>query len=261
MEDLSIYNPDGSTLRRAQLRMLDILLEVDKICKRHNIPYWIDSGTLLGAVRHGGFIPWDDDLDIATTMEGYRKMKEFLPKELPEYYMLQDTDVDKNVFVSFAKVRDKRSYLYEAIWHKVKEQGIYMDIFIFEPMISQGYKRLMEYVYGNVFMWYHNRYDQKWKHVVGCMLIPFATIFMWASRILFKLGPKRYNYTICGTPYCRKMDTKDFYPLKPILFEGHWVMGPSNPHNYLVTCYGDYMQLPPEEKRGSQHASKIVFYD
>ena len=59
------FNPEGSLLRQHQLRMLDILIEIDKICQKHNINYWIDGGTLLGAVRHGGFIPWDDDIDIA----------------------------------------------------------------------------------------------------------------------------------------------------------------------------------------------------
>jgi lipopolysaccharide cholinephosphotransferase len=58
------YNPDGSLLRRQQMRMLDILLEVDRICKKNDIPYWLSSGTLIGAMRHDCFIPWDDDLDI-----------------------------------------------------------------------------------------------------------------------------------------------------------------------------------------------------
>jgi len=261
MEDLSHYNPEGSTLRRAQLRMLDILLEVDRICKKHDIPYWIESGTLLGAVRHGGFIPWDDDLDIATTMEGYEKMKEFLPKELPEKFVLQNTETDKNVFVTFAKVRDKHSFLYEPIWHKTKEQGIYIDIFPFEPMFSIRYKRFIEYIFGNSYMRYHRRYDTKWKYVTGCVLIPFATLFMKISRLLFRLGPQKYLYTCCGTPFYWQTDTESLFPLQPILFEGHWVMGPKDPHAYLTSYYGDYMQLPPEEKRGGQHASKIEFYD
>ena len=58
------FNPDGSMLRRQQLRMLEILLHIDRVCAEHNIKYWLSSGTLLGAMRHGGFIPWDDDLDI-----------------------------------------------------------------------------------------------------------------------------------------------------------------------------------------------------
>lgn len=58
------YNPDGSLLRNAQLRMLEILIDFDRVCRKHDIKYWLSSGTLLGAVRHGGFIPWDDDLDV-----------------------------------------------------------------------------------------------------------------------------------------------------------------------------------------------------
>lgn len=67
------YNPDGSTLRRQQLRMLEMLQYIDVICKKHNIKYWLTSGTLLGAVRHGGFIPWDDDLDIEMLKEDFGK--------------------------------------------------------------------------------------------------------------------------------------------------------------------------------------------
>ena len=58
------FSPEGSMLRKQQLRMLEILLYIDKVCKEHGIRYWLSSGTLLGAVRHGGFIPWDDDLDV-----------------------------------------------------------------------------------------------------------------------------------------------------------------------------------------------------
>ena len=69
----SQYNPDDSPLRTLQLQMLDILIEFDRICKKHNIRYWLDAGTLLGAVRHGGFIPWDDDLDFFMTPDNYEK--------------------------------------------------------------------------------------------------------------------------------------------------------------------------------------------
>ena len=61
------FNPAGSILRRQQMRMLELLGAVDKVCKKHNIPYWLSSGTLIGAARHQGFIPWDDDLEIGST--------------------------------------------------------------------------------------------------------------------------------------------------------------------------------------------------
>ena len=75
------FNPEGSLLRRQQMRMLEILLEVDKICKRHNIPYWLSSGTLIGAMRHDGFIPWDDDLDIEMMRTDYLRLMKVLPSE------------------------------------------------------------------------------------------------------------------------------------------------------------------------------------
>ena len=79
------FNPEGSMLRRQQMRMLEILLEVDRICKKHDIPYWLSSGTLIGAMRHDGFIPWDDDLDIEMLRSDYLRLMEVLPKELPDW--------------------------------------------------------------------------------------------------------------------------------------------------------------------------------
>ena len=95
-EDLSRYNPEGSTLRKAQLRMLSILIEVDKICRKHKIDYFVDSGTLLGAVRHGGFIPWDDDLDIAIRREDLPRLRKALQEELPSDMCYQDWTTEEN---------------------------------------------------------------------------------------------------------------------------------------------------------------------
>lgn len=91
-EDFSKYNGEGTTLRKAQLRMLDILIEVDKICRKHNIPYWLDSGTLLGAVRHGGFIPWDDDMDICVMRKDYKLLKKYLSEELSDKFCFYRLD-------------------------------------------------------------------------------------------------------------------------------------------------------------------------
>ena len=77
------FNPEGSLLRRMQHRMTEMLGEIDKICRRHNLKYWLCSGTLLGCVRHGGYIPWDDDLDIEMLREDYEKLLKILPEELP----------------------------------------------------------------------------------------------------------------------------------------------------------------------------------
>jgi lipopolysaccharide cholinephosphotransferase len=133
-EDFSKYNGEGTTLRKAQLRMLDILIEVDKIFRKHNIPYWLDFGTLLGAVRHGGFIPWDDDMDITVMRKDYKRLRKILQKELPEQFVFQDETTDKYYPVQFGKVKDRKSIIEEfpPLNKHVKERGLFVDLFLVE---------------------------------------------------------------------------------------------------------------------------------
>ena len=105
------YNPDGSILRRQQMKMLDILLHVDRVCKEHNINYWLSSGTLLGAVRHGGFIPWDDDLDIEMLREDFLRFKSVFKDT--ESYIIQTHENDLHYIMPYVKVRDTQSIIEE----------------------------------------------------------------------------------------------------------------------------------------------------
>ena len=100
------FNPPGSALRQAQLKMLDILVEVDRICRRNNISYWLSSGTLIGAARHGGFIPWDDDIDIEMLLPDYKRFCSIAPRELPHYLKLQNSSTDPMFLLGFSKVRN-----------------------------------------------------------------------------------------------------------------------------------------------------------
>ncbi|HBA13371.1 MAG TPA: LicD family protein, partial [Bacteroidales bacterium] len=84
------YNPEGSPLRNQQLHVLDILVLFDKICRENGIDYWLHGGTLLGAVRHGGFIPWDDDVDVCIKAVDYRKFRKVFLRNLPKRYRLVD---------------------------------------------------------------------------------------------------------------------------------------------------------------------------
>jgi LPS biosynthesis protein len=93
-ENFSKCNGEGTLLREARNRMLEVLIEVDKICRKHNIPYWLDGGTLFGTVRHGVFIPWDDDLDIALMRDDYKKLCKILKRELPDNLAFQDSHTD-----------------------------------------------------------------------------------------------------------------------------------------------------------------------
>ncbi|MDR2835049.1 MAG: LicD family protein [Bacteroidales bacterium] len=260
-EDLSAYNPEGSVLRKAQLRMLEILKTVDVICRKHNITYWLDGGTCLGAVRHQGFIPWDDDLDIAVMRKDYKRLCNILKKELPENLIFQDETTDKLYPLKFAKVRDKNSRMYDPLLSKnLKEQGIYIDIF----PIEKGYEKIktfIDFFYGRAFRRLHHHSGGKKEYFIALIMWPFACFLVYFFRSLIFLSSSDcliYGYGV-STLKKYQLYKKDFIPTKSILFENHEFSAPANPDGYLKQLYGNYMQIPPKEKRRT-HADKIEFF-
>ena len=122
-------------LRRCQLKQLSILEEIDRICRKHAIGYWLDGGTLLGAVRHGGFIPWDDDIDIAMRQEDMQRFVSIAPQELREGLFLQTPQNEPQVKEPIVKVRDLNSFFVEGSDNFTADyqKGLFVDIF---PMID-----------------------------------------------------------------------------------------------------------------------------
>ncbi|MCB1828331.1 MAG: LicD family protein, partial [Coxiellaceae bacterium] len=130
---------EGETpLRQAQLVMLRMLKIFDHICKKHKLTYWLEAGTLLGAVRHHGFIPWDDDLDVSMLRKDYERFIRLAPDELPSDIFMQTEKSDPGYFNPAVplKLRDKNSLLIEP--HEVEDkhihQGIFIDIFPYDTV-------------------------------------------------------------------------------------------------------------------------------
>jgi len=256
------FNPEGSLLRKQQQIMLEMVIELDRICKKYDIPYFLYGGTLLGAIRHNGFIPWDDDLDVALRRKDYQRLMKVLPDELPEHIALQNNDTDKNYFYFFAKLRHRKSLLEEECpYDRVfKERGVYIDIFPFDN------QRLWTHLLGEPLQGHTFKIFRTAKNLKRAMCkircitwfnrhITFP-VFRFISRIT---GGKTFTYDY-GIPFHIVYDLDDIFPLTTHEFEGVQLSVPGNSDHMLTTQYGDYMKLPSLDHLQG-HVSKIEFYD
>jgi len=268
-EDFSKYNGEGTTLRKAQMRMLEILIEVDKICKKHNIDYWLDFGTLLGAVRHGGFIPWDDDVDITIMRKDYKRLRKILQKELPEQFIFQDWTIDKFAFDNYGRVKDTKSLFDYPHFRFQKIKGLFCDIFVAEKGISIKIKKRIDFLFGRVFrtlnnygyVTYNSVFKRRLVYACAICLAPFVFSLVGIERLLAKCIKNDLLILSFGTNWYSERYEKDIFPLQEIAFEGYKLYAPRNTDKYLKHLYGDYMQLPPEEKRLGWHGVKIEVYE
>ncbi|MBX2950796.1 MAG: LicD family protein [Crocinitomicaceae bacterium] len=262
-EDFSVYNGEGTVLRRAQMRMLDILIEFDTICRKHNISYWIDYGTLLGAVRHGGFIPWDDDLDVSIFREDYQKLYTILETELPTDFVCQDWRNEQKLTMKCLKIRDTKSYYAELNVQKgdLKHQGIFMDVFPIERIPTVKIRRFISNIYGKSFRHKRRLTNSNTKYVQALMLWPFSVCLEQCSRFMtYILKSKRVANIYGGLNFQCTHSVNDLFPLKEISFEGKLFYAPANYDQYLRDIYKDYMQIPPVDKR-AVHATEIIFLE
>jgi lipopolysaccharide cholinephosphotransferase len=237
-------------MTEAQKRMYEILCEFDRFAQDNDLVYWIDHGTLLGAVRHQGFIPWDDDLDISMPREDYEKLL-LLKEKLPEWIFFQNKTTDKKVHIHYIKLRDKNS-LYIEKWEASKNikyhQGIFIDIFpvnCIKKNLGSKYKFLV-----NVSKIFSNRYF-RWDFVSG-FFIKLINAFHAQDSDYCVSGAEQMHYIV-------HIEKEYVFPLRELKFEDRNFPVPSDYHEYLKKIFGNYMQLPPQHKR-KMHACKVKVY-
>ncbi len=256
------FNPDGSVLRRQQLLMLEILDAVDAVCRKHNIPYWLSSGTLIGAVRHKGFIPWDDDVDIEMLKDDFDHLMKVLPDELPERFALQTHETDPNYFFTFAKVRDKTTHIEETLTYGriFKEQGAYIDIFPMEHL-PRAFDWIAGHLHGQIFNQLNNpslSEQQQVKRVRSIYNFNIRYSFPVLRFLSRFIGNPKYLLPSFGTPHYGLRNRDEIFPLKEMEFEGRSFPVPYDTDAVLRRIYGDYTQLPDLENL-KPHCNKIEF--
>lgn len=254
-----------SKLRRLQLCELEILDEFVRICEKHRLQYYLAGGTLLGAVRHQGFIPWDDDIDVAMPREDYQKLLR-LRSELPDCLELLSEQLTKECPFNYCKLYDKRRLLEPE--PEFGPKWIYIDIFQLAPSCVPGRaERLgmdMITVIGYVMQvkrgWERYIPYKKRKARVGyrlLKLLPYPFLRALRKGITAWLAKEDTDWYFC--PGGKYGSTLEFFPkawFEPAVrlrFEHREYDSPSGWEEYLRRHYGDYMELPPESEQVSQH--------
>lgn len=252
------YNPDGSDLRKAQLIMLEILIYVADVCQKNGLRYWLSSGTLLGAIRHEGFIPWDDDVDIEMPVEDFRKLKKIMLKD--ERYIWHDHSTDRHFYSRYAKIRDTKNFLKEK-GRGIKYEnfsGLFIDIFPVEKMPEYMPKVsfLILSKYNGAFSYTNNPFRlllADLRFSLGNYL--FIPLFRKISLVSKEVN---YHHTY-GVCFFKKRNLSNINDSIKVRFENKLLNAPKEFDKYLIELYGNhYMSLPPAKNR-TTHATSFQF--
>lgn len=259
---------EADVLKALKETELEILLAVDKVCRANKITYFLDSGTLLGAARHQGFIPWDDDVDIAMPRADYERFLQIGQQGLGDTYFLQTRKTDPLSKNAFAKVRKNGTKMVEkAAKGSGGHQGVWIDVFPFDPVKNEESELLRK---ERDWHFWHKLLGLRTVNVSAKGSSGLKSALRKIVRLPLLLLPEELFYNKLESlrdhdELCKddalvcfyyfnafpKLAYSDVFPLTTLEFEGHSVPVVNHWEKYLKNVYGDWKQLPPIEKRVS----------
>ena len=276
---------DDFTLKRIQEVELEILKDFMDICDRNGLDYFGIAGTGIGALRHHGFIPWDDDIDVAMPRDDFEKLLPLVEKEMGDKYLIMNAERYPNYPLMTTRMTMRGTkFKEEALKNIDAPLGIFLDLYPLDK-VSDNPKEARRQARDAWF----------WSKILILRSIPFPMLGFsgWKAKIIHAICglahlvlsilhvPKTWIYKkayeaetrsnhytktknldfFCDTtPYMNLYAVKDIYPLRKLPFEDVELNFPHNLHNNLTGMYGDYMQLPPEEKRKNHYPYELEFF-
>ena len=259
MSDYKICGVDLDEIHNVQLEILD---EVDRLCKENGIKYFLSGGTLLGAIRHKGFIPWDDDIDLWMTRQNYQKFKKALKTQMSSKYCAVDYFSDIRFPLSIMKIEKVGTRYVEGVFSNIDiASGIYIDVFPLDNIWLPAYKlQTAILIKLQSVRDFKLRNDGK-KNAGFAKRILYSLIPLTVCRMLtevtmrlFNVFPTEYKNQLCHRGrYWPKFNKSDVEDLIDTEYCEKLYPVPRNYDQILRKCYGDYMQLPPDDKRQPIH--------
>ena len=257
-------------LRHLQLVMLDIIRDIDAFCLQYGIEYYLLGGSALGAIRHEGFIPWDDDLDICMSAENYKRFVKIAKEKLDQdKYYVQEGLVDWPL--NFTKVKLKGTHLVESESNtsSTGEDGIFIDIFKLENAPNSKFFQLVQYLFAKYYLCYQLavrgfKHAGLKKKLLLSLSLPLK--IKWLRSIIRSTIEHYGNQTDYYGSFYFRTRLKNAFTKKNIFgkpirktFEDLTLPVPEHYHEYLTQIFGDYMTPPPPKQRIGLHMLKIDF--
>lgn len=277
---------DKEVLRKLQLTQVEILKDIDTFCKENDIEYFIIYGTAIGAVRHGGFIPWDDDIDIGMRRADFDRFMSIAKEGMADKYDILNIEETPGYIVSFAKVSKKGTRFVEATnTNEEYEQGIFIDIFPFDKVSSDPEVRKKDFqkawILARIIMLCEIadpiipsglKGMTRMLAIWGCKVIHFVLNLIGLNKKkvhkMYLQHVTKYNDRTdcdCLSDYCDIAPEKivqpeeKMFPLSTVTFEGIEFPCPRDIDAHLSKYYGNYMEWPPVEARHNHMAKLLDF--
>ena len=269
---------DDETLKHIHDVELMILKDFISFCEENNLTYFMYAGSLLGTIRHGGFIPWDDDLDVVMLRDDFEKFKRLYLASPNKKYELLTNESQKEYFYFFAKLSLKNTRFEETWASQLNFNiGFNIDIFVLDDLSNNKYERFYQlkraYLYNRLLIMSKIRLDDlpfipklishSMYHVLNLLNVNPSKLNKKCLNFLKKYADGNstdvFDISATASEYPLVYAKHDFKEVKKVKFEDIQVNVPENYDKILTELYGDYMQLPPEEKRYNHPIEFIDF--